>query len=740
MGQPAPGVEEGLVQLAVAAVDAGFDQSPVGQCITARDGRLLRVNAAFCELLGRRAEELVGDTWAHLTHPDDVEMSRRELVRLAAGSTREVTGAKRYLLPGGEVLRAMVTVQVVNVGAEGCYFTRIQDLRSLHEAQQAVRAEQATAADLQQDQAALLEAVVRGQPLPETLEAVTRLAERSLPGTVAAVHLVDESGGWLDFAAGGGMPPQMREAGRRLAVGPGGGVCGSAAARGGLVVADVPQDPRSAPFSALAEVMGIRSAWCQPLRGRTGAVLGVLSCYVDRAAEPDRGELRRLELVAGLATVAVERAAVDRTLRRQALMDPLTGLANRTLLLQRTETALSRVGAGRQCALLFCDVDRLKPVNDTLGHAGGDELLITVGRRLRESAPPDATVARLSGDEFVVLLDDVPDTEAATAVAAGLVRAVSAPLRIGGSDVRVSISVGISVATPTVPVLPRAADLLRDADMAMYRAKARGRARVELFDRELHTLSSRTWQLEYDLRAAVAAGALEVHYQPQLRVEDGSLHGVEALVRWTLPSGERVPPTEFIPIAEDAGLIGDLGTHVLRVACRDVARADAGTVSVNISARQLVDPDLPTVVAAALAESGLPGPRLCLEITESVLMEDAPGVQDTLKRLCDLGVCIAIDDLGTGYSSLRYLKRLPVSQLKVDTSFVAGMGEDPEDDAIVAAIVGLGSALGLDVVAEGVETPDQLRRLRELGCPLAQGYLLGVPVPADRLPGCLPVT
>jgi EAL domain-containing protein (putative c-di-GMP-specific phosphodiesterase class I) len=240
----------------------------------------------------------------------------------------------------------------------------------------------------------------------------------------------------------------------------------------------------------------------------------------------------------------------------------------------------------------------------------------------------------------------------------------------------------------------------------------------------------------------VAAGALEVHYQPQLRVDDGALHGVEALVRWTLPNGEHVPPAEFIPVAEDAGLIVDLGAQVLRVACRDAATATAGDtiVSVNISARQLLDPALPRVVASALDEAGLPGERLCLEITESVLMEDAPGLLDRLSRLRQLGVGISIDDLGTGYSSLRYLKRLPVSQLKVDTSFVAGMGEDPEDDAIVAAIVGLGSALGLDVVAEGVETPDQLRRLRELGCPLAQGYLLGVPVPADRLPGCLPVT
>jgi predicted signal transduction protein with EAL and GGDEF domain len=314
------------------------------------------------------------------------------------------------------------------------------------------------------------------------------------------------------------------------------------------------------------------------------------------------------------------------------------------------------------------------------------------------------------------------------------VRAASAPLRVDGTELRVSISVGVAVASSSAPVLPCALDLLRDADMAMYRAKARGRARVEVFDRDLHTLSRRTWQLERDLREAVTDGALEVHYQPQLRVADGTLHGVEALVRWRLSTGERVPPTEFIPIAEDAGLIVDLGAHVLRVACRDVVALGGETVvSVNISARQLLDPGLPRVVAGALEEAGLPGERLCLEITESVLMEDAHGLLDRLNRLRDLGVGISIDDLGTGYSSLLYLKRLPVTQLKVDTSFVGGVGEDPEDDAIVTAIVGLGSALGIDVVAEGVETDAQLRRLRELGCPLAQGYLLGRPVPVEEL-------
>jgi diguanylate cyclase (GGDEF)-like protein/PAS domain S-box-containing protein len=720
-------------ELADAAIEAGFSQSPVGQCITAQDGTLLRVNPAFCQLLGRSAQELVGSTWQSLTHPDDVEMSRRELRRLAAGPAREVSGAKRYLLPGGGVLRAMVTVTTVELGDQACYFTRIQDLRAARSAREAVRVEESTAADLQQDQAALLEAVVRGQPLPDTLDAVARLAERSLPGAFAAVHLVDQSGEWLDFAAGPGMPPQLRDPALRLAVGPAGGLCGTAAERGGLVVADVPDEMSASPFRGLADRMGIRSAWCQPLRDRNDAVLGVLSCYVAHSGGPNPAQVRWLELVAGLATVAVERDAVDRALRYQALHDPLTGLANRTLLLERTEQALAEVPTGRQIALLFCDVDRLKPVNDTLGHVSGDELLMTVGSRLRASAPRGATGARLSGDEFVVLLEDVSGTDQAVAVARQLVEAVSAPTRIGDAELRASISVGVAVATPAVPELPRALELLRDADMAMYRAKSRGRARVEVFDRRMHTLSARTWQLERDLRVAVAEGSLQVHYQPQVGVADGVLHGVEALARWTLPSGEQVPPSEFIPVAEDTGLIADLGAHVLRVACRDIARTAAGVVSVNISARQLVDPGLTGVVASALDEAGLPGRRLCLEITESVLMDDAPGLLHTLKRLRDLGVGIAIDDLGTGYSSLRYLKRLPVTQLKVDTSFVGGMGEDPEDDAIVAAIVGLGAALGLEVVAEGVETPDQLRRLRELGCPLAQGYLLGVPVPAERL-------
>jgi len=723
--------------LATGAVEAAFLQSAVGQSVVTMDGRFLRANPALCALLGRSAEDLVGTTWEAISHPDDVEMCRRELELLAEAPTRERSTVKRYLRPDGGVVRALVTSSLVEVDGRRCYVGRVREVRSLHQDQDALRAERAVAADLQQGQAALLEAVVRGQPLAVTLGDVARLAELALDGAVAAVHLMDEARAALDFVAGPGMPLEMIRAGQRLALGSAGGVCGSAAAEGRLVVAEVPADPRTVPFRALAARMGVRSAWCQPLQDRDGAVLGVLSCYVSRSGGPDALEQRRLELVAGLATVAVERHQIDRALRRQAREDPLTGLGNRTLLLEHTERALAGVAAGRQVALLFCDVDRLKPVNDTLGHASGDELLVTVGRRLRSAAPENATVARLSGDEFVVLLADVAGTEQAMEVGNALVRAMSAPLRVGGTELRISISVGVAVATPAAPVVPHALDLLRDADMAMYRAKSRGRARVEVFDRDLHTLSSRTWHLERDLRAAVAAGALEVHYQPQLRVDDGALHGVEALVRWTLPNGERVPPAEFIPVAEDAGLIVDLGAQVLRVACRDAATATADDtiVSVNISARQLLDPALPRVVASALDEAGLPGERLCLEITESVLMEDAPGLLDRLSRLRQLGVGISIDDLGTGYSSLLYLKRLPVTQLKIDTSFVSGVGEDPEDDAIVAAIVGLGSALDIDVVAEGVETATQLARLRELGCPLAQGYLLGRPVPVEQLGG-----
>ena len=430
------------------------------------------------------------------------------------------------------------------------------------------------------------------------------------------------------------------------------------------------------------------------------------------------------------------RNAAERLLTHQATHDPLTDLPNRALLLDRLGHALQRLERRpNSLAVLFFDVDRLKLVNDSLGHAVGDRMLVALADRVREAVRPDDTVARLSGDEFTVLCEDLTGAEDAAHVARRLLEAISEPLVFDGHEVFPSISMGIALtddpsADPAV--------LLRDADAAMYRAKAHGGNRYELFDEATRADTTARLARTNQLRRAIERHELRVFYQPDLALLGERPTGVEALVRWQHPERGLVGPADFIELAEETGLVVGLGAWVLAEACKEVAAWDAEhesalTLSVNLSARQLNQPELIGTVRRALDESGLAPARLCLEITESVLMEDVDQSIDTLLALKTLGVRLAVDDFGTGYSSLSYLRRFPIDVVKIDRSFVATMVEDAAAAAIVAAVINLSHALGLHVVAEGIETEQQLIALRALRCERAQGYLWSKPLPAAEI-------
>jgi diguanylate cyclase (GGDEF)-like protein len=433
-----------------------------------------------------------------------------------------------------------------------------------------------------------------------------------------------------------------------------------------------------------------------------------------------------------------ERKAAEEALVHQAFHDTLTGLPNRALFLDRLGHALAR-SARRPAstAVLFLDLDRFKWVNDSLGHAAGDSLLVAAAERLRQVVRDEDTVARFGGDEFAVLCEDLSDETEAVTVAQRIIAAVASPIALGERHLALTASIGIALASgpgadPDV--------LLRDADSAMYRAKERGRDRIELFDDDMRARAMARVETESALRRALEVGELRVHFQPVVDLAGEVVVGVEALVRWQHPERGLVPPLEFIPVAEETGLIVPLGAHVLSEACHTIARWNrrhrdrpALSVSVNLSARQLSSPGLRDVVAATLAESGLPPELLCLEITESVLMEDADASREQLQALKEIGVTLSVDDFGTGYSSLLYLKRFPVDVLKIDRSFVSGLGTSTEDSAIVAGVVQLARALGLQSVAEGVEDPEQVRRLGGLGCDLAQGFYWSPALDAEHL-------
>jgi diguanylate cyclase (GGDEF)-like protein len=434
-----------------------------------------------------------------------------------------------------------------------------------------------------------------------------------------------------------------------------------------------------------------------------------------------------------------EREQAEKRLAHQAYHDPLTNLPNRALLLDRLGQVVERSKRRDEYlyAVLFLDLDRFKTINDSLGHAVGDLLLIETGKRLEECVRKLDTVARLGGDEFVIILEEIASWKEAIRVAKRIRGLVGEPFRIEGHEIHTSISAGI-VLSPTAYDRPE--DLLRNADIAMHRAKEAGRGRFKVFHTQMHEQAIHQIQLENELRLAIKNDEFVLHYQPIVKLEDESLAGVEALIRWQRPGAALVSPMEFIPPAEDTGLILPIGAWVVRLACEHMAAWQrlnlAGEhllVSVNLSAKQFAAPGLVETVAEALRDSGLVPECLKIEITESAVMDNAHVAVSTLRRLKNLGVRISIDDFGTGYSSLSYLQRFPIDFLKIDRSFVSRMTEDAGSLEIVHTIVTLAHGLRLGVIAEGVETPDQAEMLREMGCEYAQGYFFARPLPEADL-------
>lgn len=440
-----------------------------------------------------------------------------------------------------------------------------------------------------------------------------------------------------------------------------------------------------------------------------------------------------------------ERRAAEAQLNWQANHDSLTGLANRAFFLRTSNLTLATARQNSEgVAVLFIDLDRFKLVNDSLGHGAGDEVLMSAALRLEGAVGPRDLVSRLAGDEFAVLCRDVASIEDAVRQAEQLLEVLAEPMSV---SIRKSVSVTASVGVAFAARDTRGAqDLLQDADVAMFKAKERGRARVEIFDEDLRLRAMTSLEDTEHLRHAIARNELVIHYQAMAEPGNDRIVGIEALIRWQHPTRGFLPPMDFIPLAEETGLILPLGRWMLSEACASLAQfrrelpgAEDANVSVNLSARQLSDPELIPAITTALNSSGLPASALIMEVTETALMADAASAMLTLAEIRALGVGLAIDDFGTGYSSLAYLRSFPVDYLKIDKSFVSGLGDSSEDEAIVSAIVNLAHALNLIVVAEGVETTQQRAQIRDLGCDLYQGYLLSRPVPSDKVAFSAPV-
>jgi diguanylate cyclase (GGDEF)-like protein/PAS domain S-box-containing protein len=589
---------------------------------------------------------------------------------------------------------------------------------------------------LRDGQSQILQMIAMSAPLEEVLEHLMHLVESQLTGIFGSVLLLDDDGVHLRHGAAPSLAYAKALDGIRI--GPKAGACGTAVyRRETVIVADIERDPLCNDYRELAAEHGHRSCWSTPILSHQGAVLGTFALYSTTVREPTAVETRLIEAATRIAGIAIERKQSESRIHFLANHDALTGLPNRALLKDRLSQALLYAQRyDRWVTVVFVDLDNFKIVNDSLGHNAGDELLKTVATRMVGCVRATDTVVRLGGDEFVVLLLDQPKSvDIISETVQKLRAAIAKPVNVDGHDLRVTSSMGIA----NYPNDGMDVDvLLANADAAMYRAKEIGRDNFQCYTPALNTKAHEKFVLQEELRNAVANSEFVLNYQPQVDLRSGRIFAVEALIRWRHPTLGMVPPIKFIPIAEETGLIVPIGDWVLHEACRqNKAWQDAGLphvgVSVNVSARQFREKNLIARVVNALTDSGLGAKYLELELTESLIMQDVEQAVATMKELQDLGVHLSIDDFGTGYSSLSALKNFPVARLKIDKSFISDLPTNENDKAVAGAVISLGQKLNLRVIAEGVETDDQVAFLRENNCDEMQGYHFSKPVAAQTI-------
>jgi diguanylate cyclase (GGDEF)-like protein/PAS domain S-box-containing protein len=672
-------------------------------------------------VMGFEPSELLGTQVALLLHPDDaLEVGELITRQIMSGGTptpidyrvRHADGTWRYLQGVATNLLDEPTVNGIVVNARD-----ITDRK---------RTEQ-----LLEGQSTVLEMVARGEPLEATLEAIARMVEEHASTARCAIVVYGADDRSPRFAVAPSLPAGWAEPGALADLGV-----------GRSALAANRRDDGEA---------GGTLGWSSPIVASGGErVLGALALVPDERRFPSAEEQRVAGVSANLAVIALERSEAAERLSYQARHDPLTGLANRSLFLHQLEALLRTPNRTGQVGVLFLDLDHFKDINDGLGHQVGDRVLVALARRLEGALRAGDTLARFGGDEFVILCT-VEGPQHAKLVAERLLQRIRRPYSMEGDEVVLSASVGIAVADrldrdvmrPELDetLVRESADaLLRDADVAMYRAKERGRARVELFDHALRTGLLARLETEAALRHALDRKELELQYQPVVALSDRRIIGVEALLRWWRPGHGIMLPADFIPGAEQSGFVVPVGEWVVGEACRQAAAWNTGNgssrpvaVAINLSGRQLMQPRLVATVQRELEQAGAAPRSLCLEITESVFLDDLASTLVVLDELHELGVHLLLDDFGTGYSSFEYLRRLPVDGLKLDRSFVSGLGTSRVDSSIVGAVVGMAHALDLVVVAEGVEHENQLEELLALGCDYGQGFLFASPQPAEAL-------
>jgi diguanylate cyclase (GGDEF)-like protein/PAS domain S-box-containing protein len=696
----------------MALLNLVADRTNRAVVVTDRNLGIVYSNAAFAGLFGHSPEDAVGQPINQLVagrHTDAAVLTRLRR-RIAAGYEGE-EDILTYDRNGDEIWVSIAAKTFRDENGRIKYLfallTDISETKQLRSLQQLI-----------------MGALADEVPITEIFDRLCRRVEIIAPDIVSSVLHVDADG-VIHPLGGPSLPAEYSRALDGVVIGPDIGSCGSAAFFGKAVLADdIDTDPRWQPFKAMPLAAGLRACWSTPIKAKDGRVIGTFAFYFKESRAPSRWHQRIVDACVHLGALAIERKEARAQIARLAYHDMLTGLPNRAQLRHLIEQAIEGCRDGQNVALLFLDIDHFKDVNDTLGHSAGDELLVELTQRLRARTQPGDILGRLGGDEFVIVLPNGGPARASL-IAAEITEALASPLRLGDRQVPISASMGISIYPDNATDIDT---LMQQADAAMYKAKQAGRATYRFFSVDMNRLDEQRLIHIAALRNAIATDKLKLHYQPQTRTVDGSIYGAEALARWHDPDLGDVPPLKFIRLAEECGLIEQIGLWSIREACRQLAawrRAglDVPCVSVNLSPINFQNRRLASVVAETLAANDLPPDALMLEITESVLMNERTAAIETMNAIRKLGVGLSLDDFGTGYSSLSRLAHLPIRELKIDRAFMRDIESDASALAVATAVVRVGQSLKMTVVAEGVETEGQRIVLQTLGCDVIQGYL-----------------
>lgn len=690
--------------------------------ITDERHRIVYCNRAFSDMFGYDVEEVKGRLPTQLLsgrHTDPQALQRLNGLRqLQSGLHIETMAYDK----AGRELWISVTVNPIH-DQSGRFRNSVSLISNITETRQ-----------MQLLQQVVLEAVANDRSLAEVGDTVCRQVETIAPGVVCSILRIDEEGKVRPLAAPG-LPQSYSDALDGLAIGPAVGSCGTAAWRGEpVLVEDIETDPLWAPYKSLPLPLGLLACWSTPIKLKDGRVAGTFAFYFREKRGPSPWHERLVESCVHLCALALERHEAKERIAQLAYYDTLTGLPNRTLLGERIDRAIAEAGSAGALALLFLDIDHFKDVNDSLGHSAGDALLIEIAQRLKAQTRAGDLVSRLGGDEFVVLLTDCPADQAA-GIAARIRQALAQPVMVEGMALPVSASVGISL----YPEDGRDREtLLKHADTAMYDAKNSGRGTHRFFSPAMNVIAQERLVMGAALKEAVRERQLTLAYQPQISGETGGIHGVEALCRWRHPVFGDVPPSRFIGLAEEMGLIEAIGLWAIDEACGQLADwkrrgLDIPGVAINLSPLSFRSRDLPIHVAEALKRHELRPSALTLEITESLMMDECPTTAATVGAIHDLGVRLSLDDFGTGYSSLSSITKLPIEEIKIDRSFMQGLETDRNAREVASTVIRIGRSLGFTVVAEGVETQAQRRFLEALRCDVLQGFLFSPALPAAAL-------